>query len=401
MGNDFPRNSAGETIMQALQGTPTFVRELIAGGTAGGIAKTSIAPLERVKILFQTGQVEKGSSVWRIIYNIASKEGLRGLFRGNSATVTRIIPYSAFHFWAYEHFRRVFFAEALARGLQQGPWLDLLAGSAAGATAVTLTYPLDLVRTRLAWHVPKGVKLSSTEEHAFALGNTKRANCTERVTRKLHRGTDHTHNFFNSLRKEQTLHPGFRDVSRRCGGYSSRYCLQSSGSSTPSMLGTASKVISHEGFRGLYSGIGATLWGILPYAGIKFYVYQSLKQQYRHLALTETSTGSTARLPIPLMLTFGAVSGLVGQTLTYPLDIVRRRMQVQGAEVYPRTNIETSTTKLYRSTIDCLVGIWRSEGPSALFRGLHINYIKVVPSTALGFMIYDYMKSVLLLSNHI
>ena len=39
--------------------------------------------------------------------------------------------------------------------------------------------------------------------------------------------------------------------------------------------------VRSEGIPGLYKGIGPTLFGILPYAGLKFYVYQSLKQQYR------------------------------------------------------------------------------------------------------------------------
>lgn len=78
-----------------------------------------------------------------------------------------------------------------------------------------------------------------------------------------------------------------------------------------------------EGLRGVYRGIGPTLAGILPYAGLKFYVYQSLKQQYRSVEGHEAK-----RLPIPIMLTFGAGAGLVAQTATYPLDVVRRQMQV-------------------------------------------------------------------------
>ena len=81
--------------------------------------------------------------------------------------------------------------------------------------------------------------------------------------------------------------------------------------------------IRQEGLRGIYRGIGPTLAGILPYAGLKFYVYQSLKQYYR-----STDGHSAQRLPIAVMLSFGAGAGLVAQTVTYPLDVVRRQMQV-------------------------------------------------------------------------
>lgn len=36
-----------------IEAMPVFVKELVAGGVAGGVAKSAVAPLERVKILFQ------------------------------------------------------------------------------------------------------------------------------------------------------------------------------------------------------------------------------------------------------------------------------------------------------------------------------------------------------------
>ena len=66
----------------------------------------------------------------------------------------RIVPYAAFNFGAYEQYRSllaryVYGSEAETHHIP--PILDLLAGSAAGGTAVLMTYPLDLVRTRLAY----------------------------------------------------------------------------------------------------------------------------------------------------------------------------------------------------------------------------------------------------------
>jgi len=98
-----------------------------------------------------------------------------------------------------------------------------------------------------------------------------------------------------------------------------------------------------EGVQGLYKGMTPTLMGILPYAGLKFYVYQSLKHAYnrRNDSISIANSvagkggsgevgGAQKRLPIPIMLMFGGAAGLLAQTVTYPLDIVRRRMQVCG-----------------------------------------------------------------------
>lgn len=66
-------------------------------------------------------------------------------YRGNGASVLRIIPYAALHFSAYEHYRDVL-VTCMAKASKTpvalyhvSPVLDLVAGSAAGATAVLVS----------------------------------------------------------------------------------------------------------------------------------------------------------------------------------------------------------------------------------------------------------------------
>lgn len=66
----------------------------------------------------------------------------------------RIVPYAAVHFGAYEWYRKLLVEHYVVYDVGMPhraphPVWDLLAGSAAGGTAVLLTYPLDLVRKAL------------------------------------------------------------------------------------------------------------------------------------------------------------------------------------------------------------------------------------------------------------
>ncbi|GMH44309.1 hypothetical protein BSKO_12243 [Bryopsis sp. KO-2023] len=334
-----------------LVGLPVFVREMLAGGLAGMVGKTSVAPLERVKILFQTGRMP-GTSVFHTLSLLLKKEGFLGLYKGNGASVVRIIPYSALHFHAYEINRR-FLVESppllsLLGTNSSAPstLVDLFAGAGAGATAVMVTYPLDLVRTRLA------CMSEVRENHGLA----KQWTWAERLT--------------------------IREV--------------------------VADVLKKEGVLGLYRGVGPTLLGILPYAGLKFYIYQTLKQRYRLSRgdPIESNPKRKSHLPIPVMLAFGGIAGLIGQTAVYPLDVVRRRMQVPSHSsgflpVSKNTHHRAPPVETYRSTWDGLGKIARSGGFRSLFAGLSINYMKVIPSTAIGFTVYDALKHYLQLEGNL
>ncbi|URE21371.1 Mitochondrial carrier protein [Musa troglodytarum] len=295
-------------------GVPLIVKELVAGGVAGGVSKTAVAPLERVKILFQTRKAEFHSvGLLGSFRKILQTEGLLGFYRGNGASVARIVPYAALHFMAYEQYQRWIILGFPNIG--KGPVLDLISGSIAGGTAVIFTYPLDLVRTKLAYQVVGPSRLKN-------------------------RGPYHS---------SEQVYRGILD------------CIL--------------KMYRKNGLRGLYRGVGPSLYGIFPYSGLKFYFYEELKMHVPEEHKKE----------VVVKLACGSVAGLLGQTMTYPLDVVRRQMQVQA--------LSTANNEVGKGTFETLVMIIRTQGWKQLFSGLSINYLKVVPSVAIGFTVYDVMKS--------
>ncbi|KAH1067618.1 hypothetical protein J1N35_032605 [Gossypium stocksii] len=272
---------------------PLFAKEFVAGGVAGGLAKTAVAPLERVKILFQTRKAEfRSIGFFGSFEKIGKTEGIKGFYRGNGASVARIVPYAALHYMAYEQYRRWIIKRFPDIG--RGPALDFVVGP--------------------------------PEINVVGVVNRER----------VYRG----------------------------------------------ILDCFSKTYKVSGLRGLYRGVAPSLYGIFPYAGLKFYFYEGMKRHVPH----------EQKKNIMVNLVCGSVAGLLGQTFTYPLDVVRRQMQVQ--------RVLASNSPELKGTMETLIMIAKSQGWKQLFSGLSINYLKVVPSVAIGFTVYDIMKSSLRVPSH-
>ena len=75
------------------------------------------------------------------------EEGLTKLWKGNTATVLRVIPYSATQFAAFRGYSHLIMVDEYT---PLTPPQRFLAGAGAGATATCLTYPFDFLRTRMA-----------------------------------------------------------------------------------------------------------------------------------------------------------------------------------------------------------------------------------------------------------
>uniref|UniRef100_K3ZMG4 ADP/ATP translocase n=1 Tax=Setaria italica TaxID=4555 RepID=K3ZMG4_SETIT len=283
-----PQQQQAQPQLQHHQSQLGTVPQLLAGGVAGAVSKTCTARLARLTILFQAALTLTASSSERSQYPLSScivyDEGFRAFWKGNLVTIAHRLPYSSISFYAYERYKNLL---QMLPGLEKNGGFSadvgvrLLGGGLSGVTAASMTYPLDLVRTRLA----------------------------AQTNIAYYRGISHA------------LFAICRD----------------------------------EDFRGLYKGLGATL--LVCFSFVKLHASKMIMIDDTNL-------------------------------VTFPLDLVRRRMQLEGAG---------GRARVYHTGLFGTFGhIVRTEGFRGLYRGiLPDEYCKVVPGVGIVFMTYEMLKAIL------
>ncbi|KAK7376006.1 hypothetical protein VNO78_35082 [Psophocarpus tetragonolobus] len=154
---------------------PKDLALFLAGAIAGAAAKSVTAPLDRIKLLMQTHGVRVGHESAKkaigfveAITVIGKQEGIKGYWKGNLPQVIRVIPYSAVQLFAYEFYKKIF----KGKDGELSVVGRLAAGAFAGMTSTFITYPLDVLRLRLAvepgYRTMSQVALSMLREEGFA-----------------------------------------------------------------------------------------------------------------------------------------------------------------------------------------------------------------------------------------
>lgn len=127
-----------------------------------------------------------------------------------------------------------------------------------------------------------------------------------------------------------------------------------------------------------YRGFTVTLTGMVPYAGTSFLTWGFLRAHF-----IPPAPDGRKRRPTPVAdLVIGAVSGAVAQTVSYPFEVVRRRMQVGGL-THPDRWMRWGET---------VSTIWQQRGWRGFYVGLSIGYLKIVPMTAVSFAVWQWGK---------
>ncbi|KAG0247490.1 hypothetical protein BG011_001393 [Mortierella polycephala] len=214
----------------------------------------------------------------------------------------------------------------------------LIAGSMAGVTAVFFTYPLDLIRVRLAYETKMSPYLA----------------------------------FVSKIYNEPA---GIQ------GGAVSGW-----------MRWMPAFRISN-----FYRGFFCTVVGMVPYAGVSFFTHDIMQDFCRDRIPWTLKPNQSRGLPdingdysrpelrtVP-ELVCGGIAGAASMTAAYPFEVVRRQMQVAGA----------LDSNVFVGMYETAKRLYLTKGPRGFFVGLSIGYLKVTPMVACSFTAYERMKSLL------
>ena len=140
------------------------------------------------------------------------------------------------------------------------------------------------------------------------------------------------------------------------------------------VLQAIKRIIDEEGFGALYTGFATTIVGVIPYEGGQFMMHDYLNKLWNDRMKRPMNTVEK--------LLIGCISGGFAQTISYPVDTVRKAMQV-------------APSGTYKGMCDCAIKIVKTEGVTGLFKGISMNLLKVVPFSALSFYCYEEARLVL------
>jgi solute carrier family 25 (mitochondrial adenine nucleotide translocator), member 4/5/6/31 len=265
-------------------------REAVAGAGAGALSRTLLAPVERIKLIQQLqGSLKEEKhhlqqlSAIRVAWKIYQEEGLLAFWRGNLPNVIRVAGAQGLNFTCMDYYKRAAVAPFLERlwivssaaeqqlvERRRRVVTSFVSGGLAGATATTILYPVEFLRTRLA----------------MDMGNDRRLSTKATIT-KIRQYT------------------GMGDV------------LWS--------------IMKSDGVFGLYQGYGVALVGGVVYRVLHLGGYDACKaewlyQKNRH----RQNSDAPAELSWGERFGLAQFISLFAGTVTYPFDSVRRRLMMQA-----------------------------------------------------------------------
>lgn len=332
----------------------SVIQSLVAGSVSGLMSRIVTAPLDTIKIRLQTtptcyikqtpsfATLSSNSNLRLIIREMLVKEGMRSFWKGNTPGSLMYVVYGATQFSTYSVFNSL-----LAPRLNLPNELhSLVAGMVSGMTSSFVSYPFDTLRTRF---------VANKDKKLFNLKDS----CKD--------------------------------------------------------------IWVHEGVRGFYNGCLTSMVTFTLASGIMFSTYESIKVYSENRLNNNNNNNSNSngnsggggsgsdsddddktRLNRVLSSSASAISAVASKIITFPIDTVRRRIQLQDSIHLNKFFGTDQDLKIYReyrclkksntrgsNFIKISVLTVKNEGIRSLYKGLMIGLCKSVPATVVSLWTYE------------
>ncbi|CAD7965024.1 unnamed protein product [Amoebophrya sp. A120] len=351
---------------------------LICNPYAGFLVKTATAPLSRMTILLQCssdqeiiggrggkGNANRGASTsssspvklkpffrkisftnYHLFRQIVKEEGCASFWKGNWASILQKGISTGMNYVFFEGAKYLLKPVLWQSDTEVGFAARTVAGFLGGAGSLLFAYPFDVVRTRLAVNGN-----SLTEVPGCNSG-------------------------------------GGGGLQQNRGSLSASGAARRSGMNLLTqhsvILHAWAKLVEQEGslLRAYTRGLACTIACQGLNMGIGFGIYETLNVKTLHENQTRTNLFNC--------LWCGAIAGFWASVLTHPLDLVRRRQQVDNFMINSGSKEMLNEKKM--NFVQIAVKLWRLNGLQALYRGLVPELVKVVPAVGLNFYVYEYLR---------
>ncbi|KAG2235339.1 hypothetical protein INT48_004958, partial [Thamnidium elegans] len=347
-------NQDGEVVIPTTDETARHaLGYLLAGGIAGAVSRTCTAPFDRLKIYLIThsSTPERPLTFVNAVKSIYSYGGWKAFFVGNGLNILKIVPESAIKFYSYESCKELFAKILHCEDKDSIPTTArFAAGGMAGICAQFSIYPLETLKTRIM-------------THQVSNNNTDIIKKVPNIS-------------VTSSMSNPKLSVAF-----------STSATVATRSPTSVITDTAKSMYARGGIRAFWPGLTLGLIGVFPYQAMDLGIYETLKLSYLEYSQGEYNDDGTQKLPnIFVLWACGTISGTIGATSVYPLNVIRTRrvrLQAQGTAGHPR---------LYKSPWDATKVTFQTEGPKGFYKGLGPTLLKVVPAVSLSYVTYEWTK---------
>ena len=137
------------------------------------------------------------------------------------------------------------------------------------------------------------------------------------------------------------------------------------------------------GIRGCFQGFWVTAFRDAPAFAVYFASYEG---QMHFLAQRKGISKEELSLNLIYPFICGGTTGMISWLFNYPVDLVKSRIQMDGADGRPR---------VYRNSWDCFLKAWREGGVKLLFRGLTPTLVRAFANNSSLFIAVELTTYVL------